>query len=425
MMGLLCLGIALTLTLLLAFVSFVQLLYLESLRLIRREAPALEFFRETLVGQIGLEPETGSLAFSLVKHSFLFLLGVFYLCALVRPGVPNWQSCLEAILCSFVAMLVSTYLVPLFLFRRTSAQWLRTLVFPIQMLGRCGQPLAALVHGFEALLHLDRDGHGEPASADSVENIEAFITAGAEEGILEEEDRRLIHSVVAFGDKSVREVMTPRPNIVAISVDKSLEDLRQLVLHEQYSRIPVYKDTVDNMVGFVHVRDMFELDPEVRQAKPLVNLIRPVPLVPESKPTNTLLREMQHDGSHLVVVVDEYGNTAGLATMEDLVEEILGEIRDEHEPDHDVREEGDHVYVASGSLDLDRLHDLLGFRPEEDTESTTVGGLVSEWLGYVPQPGEVVERGGIRVEVLSGNERRVEEVRISRAQKPAVVGVTG
>lgn len=422
MMGLLCLAVALTATLLLTFVSFIQLLYLESLRLIRREVPALEFFRETLVGQVGLDPETGSLSFSLIKHSLLFLVGVFYLCALVRPGAPNWQSCLEAILCSFLAMLIATYFVPLFLFRRTNAQWLRRLVIPIRLLGRLGQPLAALVHGFESLLHLDGNGHGEAPSADSVENIEAFITAGAEEGILEEEDRRLIHSVVAFGDKSVREVMTARPNIVAISVDKTLEDLRQLVLHEQYSRIPVYKDTVDNMIGFVHVRDMFELDPEERQAKSLDDLIRPIPLVPESKPTTTLLREMQHDGSHMVVVVDEYGNTAGLATMEDLVEEILGEIRDEHEPEHDVREESDQVYIASGSLDLDRLHDLLGFRPEEDTESTTIGGLVSEWLGYVPPAGEAVERGGIRVEVISGNERRVEEVRISRAPKPAPVG---
>ena len=422
-MAMICLGVALAVTVLLAFVSFVQLLYLESLRLIRREVPALEFFRETLMSQIGLEPETGSMAFSLVKHSLLFLLGVFYLCALVRPDVPNWQSCLEAVGCAFLAMLIGTYLLPLFLFRRTSGAWLQALLGPLRILGRVGQPLAMLVHGFESVLHLDRKG-GEPASADSVENVEAFITAGAEEGILEEEDRRLIHSVVAFGAKSVREVMTARPNIVAISVGKSLEDLRQLVLHEQYSRIPVYKDTIDNIIGFVHVRDMFELDPEVRQAKPLIELIRPVPLVPETKPTSALLREMQHDGSHLVVVVDEYGNTAGLATMEDLVEEILGEIRDEHEPELDVRQESDQVYIASGSLDLHRLHDLLGFRPEEDTESTTVGGLLSEWLGTVPQAGEVVERGGIRIEVLSGNERRVDEVRISRVPKPSPVGAS-
>jgi len=130
---------------------------------------------------------------------------------------------------------------------------------------------------------------------------------------------------------------------------------------------------------------------------------------------------MQRDGSHMVVVVDEYGNTAGLATMEDLVEEILGEIRDEHEPERDVRQEGDHVFIAPGSLDLDRLKDLFNFRPDGDTESTTVGGLVAEWLGHVPQVGETAEHGGIRIEVLAGNERRVEEVRISRVE-PLPVG---
>jgi CBS domain containing-hemolysin-like protein len=198
--------------------------------------------------------------------------------------------------------------------------------------------------------------------------------------------------------------------------------LRQLVIHEQYSRIPVYQDTIDNVIGFVHVRDMFELDPEERQAKTLTDLMRPAPLVPETKPVADLLREMQRDGSHLVIAVDEYGNTAGLATMEDLVEEILGEIRDEHEPDRDVRQEAEHVFLAPGSLDVDRLHDLFGFRPEDETESTTVGGLVAEWLGHVPQVGEAVEHGGIRIEVLAGNERRVDQVRISRVGIPSTVG---
>ncbi len=119
----------------------------------------------------------------------------------------------------------------------------------------------------------------------------------------------------------------------------------------------------------------------------------------------------------MVIVIDEYGNTAGLATMEDLVEEILGEIHDEHEPDRDVREDGEGAFVVAGSLDLDRLHDLLGFRPQEETESTTVGGLITEWLGHVPCVGETVDREGIRIEVLAGNELRVEQVRVSRAEK--------
>jgi putative hemolysin len=422
-MTVLCFSLALALTALLAFVSYVQLLYLESLRLIRREVPALEFFRETLIDKIGFDSEHGSLAFSLVKHVSLYLVGLFYLCSLVRPAVPDWQSVVEAIALSFVAVLLSTYFIPLFLYRRTKGLWMLKVLPVIKLIARSALPLAALVRMFQSLLDLDKGANGETAPADSVEHIEAFITAGAEEGILEEEDRRLIHSVVAFGDKSVREVMTPRPNIVATSLDKSLEDLRQLVIHEQYSRIPVYQDTIDNIIGFVHVRDMFELEPEDRQAKTLKDLIRPVPLVPETKPVTDLLREMQHEGSHMAIVVDEYGNTAGLATMEDLVEEILGEIRDEHEPDRDVRQEADHVFVAPGSLDLDRLHDLLNFRPEDDTESTTIGGLVTEWLGHVPKIGEAVERGGIRIEVLAANERRVDQVRISRVATPSPVGV--
>ena len=421
-MMLLCLAIAIALTCLLCFVSYVQLLYLESLRLIRRDVPALDFFRETLAGKIGLDPEHGSLAFSLVKHVSLFLIGVFYLCALVRPEVPHWQSVIEAIGLSLVGMLVSTYFVPLFLYRRTRGAWMVKLLRPARLLAAPALPLAALIKLFQSLLDLDKDARGETAPADSVEHIEALITAGAEEGILEEGDRKLIHSVVAFGDKNVREVMTARPNIVAISANRSLEDLRQLVIHEQYSRIPVYQDTIDNIIGFIHVRDLFELSDEDRHAKPLKELLRPIPLVPESKPVSDLLREMQRDGSHMVVVIDEYGNTAGIATMEDLVEEILGEIRDEHEPERDVRQESDHVFIAPGSLDLDRLQELLNFRPNGDTESTTVGGLVAEWLGHVPAVGEFVERGGIRIEVLAGNERRVEQVRISRALTPSPVG---
>jgi CBS domain containing-hemolysin-like protein len=417
-MTLACLTIALLLTLLLTFVSYVQLLYLESLRLIRRESPALEFFRETLVGKIGLDPEQGSLAFSLIKHVSLFCIGLFYLCSLVRPNAPHWQSVLEALGLALVAMLLSTYLIPSVIYRRTKSTWMLSTVPFIKLLAWCAWPLTAIVHLFHSLLDLNKDIKKENGNGDSVEHIEALITAGAEEGILEEEDRKLIHSVVAFGDKSVREVMTPRPSITAISADKTLEDLRQLVIHEQYSRIPVYQDNIDNIIGFVHVRDMFELEPEDRQNRTVRDLIRHVPLVPETKPVTDLLREMQHDGSHMVIVVDEYGNTAGLATMEDLVEEILGEIRDEHEPERDVRQEAEQVFVAPGNLDLDRLQDLLDFRPDYDTESTTVAGLVTEWLGHVPQVGETAERDGIRIEVLAGNERRVDEVRISRVPTP-------
>jgi len=418
----LCVVAASSLTALLCFVSYVQLLYLESLRLLRRETPALEVFREKLAAEIGLEQERGSLAFSLIKHISLFLIGVFFLCGFLRAEAPHWQSVLEATGTSLLAMLFATYFVPFFLYRRTQGRWLKRWLPIIKFLALLAAPLVGLVSIFQSLmLELDNGKNGEPHALEGAENIDALITAGEEEGILAEEDSKLIQSVVAFGDKSIREVMTPRPNIVAISSGKSIEDLRQLVIHEQFSRVPVYQESIDDIIGFIHVRDIFELDPEERQTKPLKELMRPIPHVPETKPGSDVLREMQHDGSHMVVVVDEYGNTAGLATMEDLVEEILGEIRDEHEPERDVKQESEHVFIAPGSLDLDRLKDLFNFRPNGDTESTTVGGLVAEWLGHVPQVGETAEKGGIRIEVLAGNERRVEEVRISRVE-PTPVG---
>jgi len=143
--------------------------------------------------------------------------------------------------------------------------------------------------------------------------------------------------------------------------------------------------------------------------------MRPIRIVPEQKKVTSLLREMQRDGAHMAVVVDEYGNTAGLATMEDLVEEIFGEIRDEHEPVADVVPDGDGCWLVSGSFDLDHLTELVDFRPDDEVESTTVGGLAAEWLGRVPRAGESVVRDGIRLEVIAANDRRVDRVRVMRA----------
>jgi CBS domain containing-hemolysin-like protein len=217
----------------------------------------------------------------------------------------------------------------------------------------------------------------------------------------------------------VREVMTPRPNIVAIGADATLEALRRLVIHEQYSRIPVYEQNIDQVIGFVHVRDMFELEQNQRD-RPVRELARPIPFVPETKPVNDLMRHMQQENTHMVMVVDEYGNTAGLATMEDLLEVIIGEIRDEHEPASDVTDDGHGGFIVSGSFDLARVPELFeSFHREEDIESTTIGGLVSEWLGRVPKPGEWVDRDGIRVTVLAGDELRIEQVRIGKSEKVA------
>src|ERR1051326_2301831 len=211
--------------------------------------------------------------------------------------------------------------------------------------------------------------------------------------------------------------MTPRPNIVAISAESTLEQLRQLVITEQYSRIPVYEQNIDQIIGFVHVRDMFELEEEEREDRLVRELVRTILFVPETKPVNDLMRQMQQENTHMVIVVDEYGNTAGLATMEDLLEVIIGEIRDEHEPESDIKEDGTGGYIVSGNFDLSRVGDLIqDFRREEDIESTTIGGLVSEWLGHVPKTGEFVDRDGIRIEVLASDELRVTQGRLGKSQ---------
>ncbi|MBZ5591191.1 MAG: hemolysin family protein [Acidobacteriia bacterium] len=403
---------------LLALASSVQLLYLESLRLRTRDLPALEYFKSTLEEKIGLDTDQGALLFSLLKHLTLALMGVLVLGNFLGHTF-TWLLLLEAGSTSVVLMLMAGYAIPQISYRRSSGTWLEPLVPLLRALAVALRPVTAVFNFFYSLLEMADQKGGSEEPATPAENIEALISAGTEGGLIEEEDRKLIQSVVEFGDKVVREVMTPRPNIVAISADSTLEQLRQLVINEQYSRIPVYEGSIDQIIGFLHARDMFELEEDERLRRNVRDLMRPIRFVPETKPVNDLMREMQSDNTHMVIVVDEYGNTAGLATMEDLVEVILGEIRDEHEPDSDIKEDGSGGYIVSGSFDLARLEDMLEFRPQGEIESTTVGGLVTEWLGRVPQPGESVERDGIRIDVLASDQLRVEQVRVRRWQAVA------
>jgi CBS domain containing-hemolysin-like protein len=390
----------------------IQLLYLESLRIRARELPSLEFFKETLESRIGLETERGALSFSLIKHLGLGVLGCLLL-AIASESAPQWEALAAAMLLSAGATVVCAYIVPQLVYRKTSGHGLLALVPAFRILALGVRPVLWGLEFFQSLFELG----GAPATGGEPrpeEHIEALISAGEEEGIIEEGDRELIQSVVAFGDMTVREVMTARPNIVAISQGASLEELRSLVINTQYSRIPAYDRDIDTITGFVHVRDMFELRESERAKRRVRDILRPIRLVPESKPVNDLLREMQDEGAHMAGVVDEYGSTAGIVTLEDMVEEIVGEIHDEHEPERDFRKESDGSFVVSGSLDIGRLEDLVDFHPPPDTESTTVGGLVTEWLGHVPAVGEETEREGIAITVLAANNLRVDQVRVAK-----------
>ncbi len=406
---------AVVLALLLTPVAFAELLYIESARLRTRETRALNFFKNTLEERLKFDVDRGVLALSLVKHLSLAAIAALLLAASLTGGSTLLAAFLKTCLVSGAVILICGHLGPQLLYRRTRGEWLLPFVPPIRFLALAVRPLSFTLEFIRQLAEPEESLGNSAEQPSPAEEIDALIDAGTEEGLIEEDDRKLIQSVVAFGDKTVREVMTPRPNIVAAPADWTVEEFRQLVINEQYSRIPVHEGSIDGIIGFVHVRDMFELDSGERSRRTVRDLVRPISFVPETKPADDLLREMQQEGAHMAIVVDEYGNTAGLATLEDLVEVIVGEIRDEHEPEIDVKEDASGGFLVSGSFDVGRLQDLVGFRPTGEIESTTVGGLVTEWLGRVPPAGERVEREGIRIEVLASNELRIERVRVSRA----------
>ena len=268
------LAVTILATLVLALASSVQLLYLESQRLRTRDLPSLAFFKAIVQEKIGLETEQGALSFSLLKHATL----------------------------SVLLMLAAGYAIPQIFYRRSSGGWLVPIIPLLRALALAMKPATAVFLFFYSLMDIADENQGTEEAATPAENIEALIEAGTEEGLIHEEDRKLIQSVVEFGDKVVREVMTPRPNIVAIPVDATLEELRQIVINEQYSRIPVYEGTIDQIIGFVHVRDMFELGEDERGRRTVRELMRPIRFVPESKPVNDLMREMQQDNTHMVIV---------------------------------------------------------------------------------------------------------------------------
>jgi len=255
----------------------------------------------------------------------------------------------------------------------------------------------------------------EPAKEEetSEEEIQAFIDAGEEEGILEREEGEMIQSIVHFGDKVAREVMTPRIQIVAIDVGSSVADILQLIVTKRHSRIPVFRDDLDNIEGIVHERDLLRVWQKGDKLDTFRALIKPPYFVPETKPVDDLLQEMRQKGDQLALVVDEYGGVSGLITMQDLVEEIVGEIRDDAESDSEkVVEEGKGVLVVPGTLELGMLEEKLGVPLVANTGCTTVAGAVVELFGRLPSPGEKIEHSGVEIEVLNADRRRVQRLRL-------------
>ena len=268
------------------------------------------------------------------------------------------------------------------------------------------------------------EGGEEDEEQDAGDDIQALIDVGEAEGILEEEEGELIHSILEFGDTRVNEVMTPRPDIVAVAADTTVREARDIMIESKYSRLPVYREQIDNVEGLIYVRDLLQHWAEGDEDGPISTLVRPVYFIPETKPVAELLEEMQKAHVQLSMVIDEYGGVSGLVTVEDILEEIVGEIEDEDiEGDelNDIVEQSDGFFQVSGSTEIGKIERLFDMEIEAD-DFTTIAGLVINESGKVPQTGERLTFRGLEVEVIEADERRIGRLRLKRAKEETVSG---
>lgn len=395
--------------------SYMHLLFVHSLPIRARENPAtVKHFEEDLKPHLGENTQQSLFRYALAQQLSLVMLVIVLMALLSEEGRSIVVVAGETVILSATAVILFVHIVPGMLLRHTTGVWMVTLLPCARLINWIVQPFALLVNFISSVADLSAKEPNENAATNPVEDIEALLDAGEEEGLIGQEDRKLIQSVVEFGDKTVREVVTPRPRVVAIEAKRTVEELWRLLIDKEHSRVPVFENELDHIVGLVHTRDTLDIEESQSKLTTVRELMRPVSLVPETKPINELLREMQDANAQMSIVIDEYGQTAGLVTMEDLMEEIVGEIHDESDSPSDVVEQPDKSFVLDGDVDLDRLSELINFRPNEEIESTTIGGLVCEHLGKVPSPGAKIMLDGIQIEVLSGDKRKVSSVAIRR-----------
>jgi CBS domain containing-hemolysin-like protein len=350
----------------------------------------------------------------IIIQLFLVAGAVFVFTLFERRQIRYVVSVLGTVGVMMLVILLLRHLFPRIITMRSPEVVLLRL-FPILKIAHTAlRPISVLLRSALNYFH-QWEQEMEPAKEEetSEEEIQAFIDAGEEEGILERDEGEMIQSIVHFGDKVAREVMTPRTQIVAIEINSSLEKLLQLILGMRHSRVPVYRNDLDNIEGIVNERDVLRLWHKGERPENLRSLMKPAYFVPETKPVDDLLQEMRQKADQLVLVVDEYGGVSGLITMQDLVEEIVGDIHDEAETDAEqVIEESKGVYLVPGTLELGLLEEKLGLPLVANTDCTTVAGAVVELFGRLPSPGDRIEHGGVEIEVLAADRRRVQRLRL-------------
>ena len=377
----------------------------------------LSTFEAEIEPRLRLDRRQAALAFSLLSRLWLVLVAVLTAGGVILFVPGTWQETTELLIFLGAEVVAAMHFLPMLLLASTRGRWVGPLLPLVRLLLWLVWPLRVVLEAISAVLHISEDEPVAPAAEE--QGIEAFVDAATEEGIIEQDEARLIEHVVEFGETRVRDVMTPRPDVVAIPARATLEELRERIVETKFSRLPVFEKSLDDVVGIVMARDMLEVPERDAPRRTVRELMRPALFVPETKLGSELLKEMQQKNQQMAIVIDEYGLLAGVVTVEDLVEEIVGEIGEEdRRPAPDVVREATGAMILRGSVPVDKVGELFGVQLEaaaEHSTARTIGGLLNSLAGHVPTTGEVVEFDGLRFEVLEANQRKVLRVRARRA----------
>lgn len=372
----------------------------------------LETFETAIEPRFHMDRVRAAATFNLLARLWLVMIATMTAHGITAFVESTWQAAAEMVVFLGVEVVVLMQFVPWLLLAGAPGNWLRPFVPLVRVAVWIIWPVQSVLDLLVSVLHLTEP---EATAPDNDQAIEAFVDAATEEGIIEREDARLIEQVVEFGETRVRDVMTPRPDVVAIAASATLEELRKLMVTTKYSRVPAYEKSLDDIVGIAMSRDVLEVSERDAARRTVRELMRPVMFVPESKFGSELLKEMQRKSQQMAIVIDEYGLMAGVVTVEDLVEEIVGEIGEEdRRPAPEVVRETSGSAVLRGSVAVNRLADIFGIEMpqiEEHTNAATVAGLLNSVAGHVPRTGESIDFDGIRFEVLEANQRKVLRVR--------------
>ncbi len=400
---------------LLTLVSYVDRVYQEVGKFLSREfQDNIDIFEQKIEPELGVARARASLSMAVLTQLTTATIALLIGFLLFNDQSWGLYEILQAAISLILIVIVFNRFLPFVFFSRTKGDWLIHWMLVLRLLIYLVMPVTIVLGFLQSVASLTNQNTAEQPET-SAEAVDALIEAGQEEGIIQEGDRDLIQSVVEFSGKTVREAMQPRPQMFAVPTDTTVERFIELLRVKHYSRVPVYEGTIHNIKGIVYAQDVLQVPDSEAHVRTVETIMRrDVYFVPESKLGSDLLREMQTHNIRMAIVVDEYGGVAGLVTIEDLVEEIVGEIRDDHEKPEIVRE-GERSFIVAGGMDVDRLDELFGSKPE-GKESATIAGLVSELAGRIPRKGDVIQEDGLRFEVLESTDRKVERVRVSAVQ---------